>query len=82
MKKVIGFHYLNSTFILFAHSRDKHEKELLQLQQEVDKERAQIQETEMSLIRNLQEAMELSSKRMQITKKKVIDKNIAYFVCT
>ena len=55
--------------------QNRYEKELNDLRHEMEKERAQLQEDEVRMIRNLEETVELSTQRLhRLKKKKVIIK--------
>ena len=51
--------------------QDRYEKELHDLRHEIEEERAQRQEDEVLMIRNLEETVELSTQRLHKLKKKV-----------
>ena len=54
--------------------QDRYEKELNDLRHDVEDERAQLQEAEVLMIRNLEETVELSTQRLHRLKRKKVSK--------
>ena len=60
--------------------QDRCDKELHSLQQEVEQERVKLQEAEVRRIKNLEEAVELSSQQLQSFKKKKVAIKVFLFI--